>query len=156
MRTSDNSPPAPDAAPHAVVLFDGVCNLCNGSINFIIDRDPSGYFRFAPLQSQAGQDLLRRHGRADAAQLKSVVLIDEHGRCHTRSAAALRIARRLRWPWPLAAVLVAVPPFLRDAAYEFVAANRYRWFGKTDACRVPTPDRARRFLDTAGTGNSGG
>ena len=136
--------------PTAVVLFDGVCNLCNGSINFVIDRDPAGYFRFAPLQSQAGRELLRRH-HPGVAELKSVVLI-EGDRCYTRSTAGLRIARRMRWPWPLAAALVAVPTFLRDAAYDWVAANRYRWFGKTEACRIPTPDRARRFLDTPSAG----
>ena len=140
-----------DGEPNAVVLFDGVCNLCNGAVTFIIDRDPDAYFRFAPLQSEAGgarlepehRDLVHKdlqHGDA----LESIVLL-ENGQHFTRSTAALRIARRLRGVWPLYAFIV-VPRPVRDRVYRWIARNRYRWFGKTDACRLPTPELARRFL----------
>lgn len=145
---------SPDAAPteveHPVVLFDGVCNLCNAAVTFIIDRDPEGVFRFAPLQSGLGQRLTRQCGleAAVTGDAETIVLV-EGGRCTVRSTAALRIARRLGGAWPLLAVLLEVPVPLRDAAYRLIARNRYRWFGRRDACRLPTPDLRRRFLDTA-------
>jgi predicted DCC family thiol-disulfide oxidoreductase YuxK len=126
------------------VLFDGVCNLCNGSVLFVIDRDPSAHFHFAALQSDAGRALLRQHGYA-GADLSSIVLVDG-GRLYTRSTAALRIARRLAWPWRLLYALIVVPRPLRDAVYDLVARNRYRWFGREEACRVPTPELRGRFL----------
>jgi predicted DCC family thiol-disulfide oxidoreductase YuxK len=129
----------------AVVLFDGVCNLCNASVTFIVDRDRRGYFAFAPLQSEVGRRLLASHGQPDPA-LDSVVLL-EGGRLYTRSRAALRIARRLDGAWPLLFALSILPVSLADAAYAFVARNRYRWFGRTEACRVPTPALRARFLD---------
>jgi predicted DCC family thiol-disulfide oxidoreductase YuxK len=128
----------------AVVLFDGVCNLCNGSVQFIVRHDPEGRFRFASLQSEAGQALLRRHGM-DPAELSSVVLV-EGGRAHTRSDAALRIAGGLPGAWKAAGALRAVPRPLRDLVYGWVARNRYRWFGKQDACMIPTPELRARFL----------
>jgi predicted DCC family thiol-disulfide oxidoreductase YuxK len=134
-----------DPAAPAVILFDGVCNLCNASVNFIIDRDPQGRFSFAALQGEIGQGFLRRHGLATEV-FDTLVLIDQ-GRLHQRSGAALRIARRLRWPWPLLAVCWLVPLPLRDAVYGLVSRNRYRWFGRQDACRLPTPQLGARFLD---------
>lgn len=131
-------------APHALLLFDGVCNLCNTTVNFVIDRDPAGYFRFAALQSEAAAPHLARYG-LDAAVLDSVVLIED-GRVYRKSTAALRVARRLRGAWPLLRLLLAVPRPLRDAVYDLVAANRYRWFGRRDACRIPTPALRARFL----------
>jgi predicted DCC family thiol-disulfide oxidoreductase YuxK len=129
---------------HSIVLFDGVCNFCNASVNFIIDRDPAGRLRFAPLQSALGQELLRKF-RLPPDRVDTVVLVDG-SRCYTESSAALQIAGRLRWPWPLWCALLLVPPFLRDWAYEAFAANRYRWFGKADACRLPTPEVRARFV----------
>lgn len=139
------SPPTlpPALGSHAVVLFDGVCNLCNASVNFLIDRDAEAVFRFAPLQSDLGQRLV---ADCDLDSEDTIVLV-EGGRCYTRSAAVLRVARRMDGAWPLLSVLLAVPRPLRDAVYRFVARNRYRWFGKQDACRLPTPDLRRRFLD---------
>ncbi len=124
-----------------IILFDGVCNLCNGAVTFIIDRDPKGVFAFAPLQSDVAYDLI---GSA-ADRLESLVLVegDTH---YTESTAALRIARRLRGPWPLLYGLIIVPRALRDSVYRLVARNRYRWFGKRDSCRVPTPELRERFL----------
>ena len=129
---------------HPVVLFDGICNLCNGAINFIIDHDSEAVFRFAPLQSDVGGRLARACG-IDVEHLSTLVLYDQDG-CHTRSAAALRIARRLDGLLPLLYGLIVVPPWIRDAVYDVIAANRYRWFGKRDQCRMPTPELRERFL----------
>ena len=128
-----------------IVLFDGVCKFCNGSVNFIIDHDVTRRFRFAPLQSSAGQELLRRHG-LPTSDLDTMILL-ERGRAYARSSAALRIARGLGGWWSLLAILFAIPPFLRDGAYAVLARNRYRWFGKENSCRVPSPDIRARFLD---------
>lgn len=129
----------------ALILFDGVCNLCNSSINFIIDKDPAGYFQFAALQSEAGQAALAQHGLSQQ-DLDSVVLI-ENGKAYTKSTAALRIGSRFGGAWRLLGALVIVPPFLRNFVYDFVATNRYRWFGKQEQCRLPTPALRARFLD---------
>jgi len=132
---------------HPVVLFDGVCNLCSASVQFIIDRDPGSVFRFASLQSETGRQLLAELGcSAPEGDPESVLLIEE-GQLYSRSDAALRIARRLHGPARLAAVFRLLPHGLRDGAYRFVARNRYRWFGKAESCRLPTPDLRARFLD---------
>jgi len=128
-----------------VILFDGVCNLCNGFVDFVIARDRDAQFRFASLQSDAARRLLGGVQR-EAPPGDSVVLI-EQGRVFRRSEAALRIARRLGAPWSFAYPLVAVPCFIRDGVYDVIARHRYRWFGKRPACRVPTSDLRRRFLD---------
>jgi predicted DCC family thiol-disulfide oxidoreductase YuxK len=129
-----------------IVLFDGVCNFCNAGVNFILDHDRRGRIRFAALQSPAGQRLLRRFGLR-ANDFDTMVLVDG-GRCYTRSTAALRIARLLDgWRWRALSALLLVPAFLRDHAYDVLARNRYRWFGRTDACRVPTPEVRGRFLE---------
>jgi len=130
---------------HAVVLFDGVCNLCNGAVNFVIDRDPDGYFRFAPLQSDVGEKILADTDAADAL-LDTIVLVED-GEVYDRSGAALRIARYLTGLWPLLYAFIIVPRPLRDAVYDWIAANRYRWFGKRDQCRLPTPNLKERFLE---------
>jgi predicted DCC family thiol-disulfide oxidoreductase YuxK len=127
-----------------IVLFDGVCKFCNGSVNFIIDQDVNKRIRFAPLQSEIAQALLRRFG-LPATDFDTMILV-EHGRAYARSAAALRIAGILGGWWSLLVVLFAVPPFLRDGAYDLLAVNRYRWFGKAETCRVPTPELRERFL----------
>ena len=128
-----------------LVLFDGVCRFCNASVNFIIDHDRRGRVRFAALQSAAGQEVLRRFGLPTAG-FDSLVLV-EGGRCYTRSGAALRIARWLDGFWPVLSALIMLPPVLRDGAYDLLARNRYRWFGRFDACRMPTPELRQRFLD---------
>jgi len=129
--------------PELLLLFDGVCNFCNGAINFVIDHDPKGRFRFASLQSELGARLLARHALSE--ELFSSVLI-ERGKVYTRSTGALRAARYLRFPLPLLTVLLLVPRFVRDAAYDWFAARRYRYFGKSEVCRVPTPELRARFL----------
>lgn len=128
-----------------VVLFDGVCQFCNSSVHFIIDRDSRRRFRFAALQSPVGQTLLSRFGLSQS-DFDSLVLIEDE-RCFLRSTAALRIARRLNGLWPLLYVFIVVPRFLRDGVYSFIAHRRYRWFGKMDACRIPTPELRERFLE---------
>ncbi len=126
------------------MLFDGVCNLCNASVDFIVKRDGRAAFRFASLQSEAGEALLRRF-QLPTDEHRSLVLV-EGDRHYTRSSAALRIARRLGGLWPVFYAFIVVPRFLRDAVYDLVARNRYHWFGKRDTCRVPTPELKSRFL----------
>ena len=132
----------PSAGP--IVLFDGVCNLCEGFVQYVIRNDPAGEFRFAPLQSAVGQALLERCGWADAP-LDGVVLVEE-GRCYHKSDAVIRVARRLGFPHNLLGPTAILPRRLRDRGYDFVAARRYAWFGKKDACLLPTPDIRDRFL----------
>ncbi|HZM28733.1 MAG TPA: thiol-disulfide oxidoreductase DCC family protein [Gemmatimonadales bacterium] len=127
-----------------VVLFDGVCNLCSGSVQFLLKRDPEGRFRFASLQSEAGRSLMAEHG-LDVDALSSVLLIED-GQVWQESSAALRIARHLPGAWKLLRVFAAVPRPLRDAAYRWIARNRYRWFGRTETCWLPTPELKARFL----------
>lgn len=128
-----------------LVLFDGVCNLCSGSVQFIIKRDLKAKFRFASLQSAMGQRQLERFG-LDKTALHSIILIqDEH--FLQRSDAALAIARHLNAGWPLFYAFKILPRFLRDGIYTWIANNRYRFFGKKDSCWIPTPELRERFLD---------
>ena len=129
------------SAEQHIVLFDGVCNLCNGAVRFILARDPEGHFRFASLQSETARRLLK-----DDAPAETIVLI-EAGKTYTKSTAALRIARGLRFPWPLLYALVAIPRPLRDLVYDWVARHRYAWFGKRETCPVPTPEVRWRFME---------
>jgi predicted DCC family thiol-disulfide oxidoreductase YuxK len=127
-----------------VILFDGVCNLCNVWVNFVIERDPAGKFCFAALQSSTGQAILRAHNLT-GRPLSAIVLLTEE-RVHVGSSAIIQICARLRYPWRLLAVLGVVPRPLRDVVYDHIARHRYRWFGKSDACTVPAPDLNRRFI----------
>lgn len=127
-----------------MVLFDGVCNLCNGAVNFVIDRDPEGYFKFAALQSEEGTALLEAVG-VTGEVMSSIVLV-EGGRVYRKSSAALRIARRLSGAWPLLYLFIVVPRPLRDVVYDWIARHRYDWFGQRDQCRIPTPELRSRFL----------
>jgi predicted DCC family thiol-disulfide oxidoreductase YuxK len=129
-----------------IVLFDGVCNLCSGSVQFILKWDPEARFRFASLQSEIGQTIQAEHG-LDPGTLSSVLLVEE-GRLYRESDAALRIARYLPGAWKLLTVLRIVPRPLRDGLYRLIARNRYRWFGKADTCWLPTPELRGRFLDS--------
>ena len=128
-----------------VVLFDGVCGLCNGTVDFIIARDPEGVFAFAPLQSETGRGFLASAG-VPADDLDTIVLIEGERR-YVKSTAALRILKRLPGLWPVLYGAIIVPRFFRDAMYNAVARNRYRWFGKSDSCRVPAPEIRQRFLE---------
>jgi predicted DCC family thiol-disulfide oxidoreductase YuxK len=131
-------------AERSTILFDGLCNLCNRTVRFVLARDPRERFAFAPLQSKQGRELLSRVGlSADARE--SIVLV-EGERWYVKSDAVLRIFAGLSGLWPLLSLLRIVPHGLRDALYEWIAANRYRWFGQRAECPVPTPEQRRRFL----------
>lgn len=130
-----------------ILLFDGVCNLCNGFVNFLLDREREARLRFAAMQSPAGQALLGRHG-LPLADYRSMVLIDAAG-LHQKSAAALRLLAGLRPPWSWLRVLAVVPAPLRDTVYDLIARHRYRLFGRRRECRVATPALRARFLQEA-------
>jgi predicted DCC family thiol-disulfide oxidoreductase YuxK len=135
----------PDISGSAIVLFDGVCGLCNWSIDFLIRRDHAGTLRFAPLQSPVGRQLLEQHGLT-ANECSSAVTIDCN-RVYRRSDAVLQALTRLGTGWRLlAAAGRLIPRSLRDVIYDWVATNRYRWFGQRTACRVPTREERARFL----------
>jgi predicted DCC family thiol-disulfide oxidoreductase YuxK len=129
---------------HLIVLFDGVCNLCNGAVNFVIDRDPRGRFLFAALQSEAARPLISRVGLPEG-WLGGLVLI-EGDAFYVGSTAILRIAKQLGGGWPLLYSLIVIPRPVRDAIYGWIIRRRYRWFGKRDSCRVPTPELEAHFL----------
>ncbi len=128
-----------------IILFDGVCNLCNGSVTFILQREKNPVFRFASIQSDAGKTLLEQCGLPkDYSQ--AIVLIDNE-RVYRGSTAALKIGQQLKFPWSfLASIGFVVPGFLRDAVYAQIAKHRYQWFGKRDVCMVPTRELQCRFL----------
>jgi predicted DCC family thiol-disulfide oxidoreductase YuxK len=128
----------------SVILFDGVCTACNAFVQFVVKRDRARRFAFAPLQSAAARRLIG--GRMAIADVPSTLLLVEGDRLFSRSTASLRIARALRFPWNLAYGLVVVPRPIRDWVYDVIARHRYEWFGKRDACMVPTPDLRSRFL----------
>ena len=133
------------ALPENMVIFDGVCNLCEFSVNFIFEHDSAGQFFFTPAQSPLGASLLRRFG-INTSRLDTVVLV--RGECaFTRSAAALEIASRLDMPWNLLTVFQAVPEPLRDMIYDLIAQKRYQLFGKKEECMVPSDELRRRFLE---------
>ena len=134
-----------DTKQHPLLLFDGVCNLCNGFVQFVIRRDPKGVFRFTALQSEVAQELLTEREVENRTDLDTVILI-EKGKVYTHSDVALRVVRRMPGLWPLFGVFRIIPKFLRDAIYNWVARNRYRWFGKRESCMIPTPELKARFL----------
>ena len=141
---SADTPPDVDGP---VLFFDGVCNLCSASVQFIIEHERAPTIRFASLQSALAQRVLPPLG-VNPAALESLVFVED-GKASTRSTAAMRIARHFRAPWSYARVFAAVPAFLRDAIYLLIAKNRYRLFGQKDSCWMPTPELKQRFLDTA-------
>ena len=132
------------ALKETIVLFDGVCNLCNGTVRFVSRRDPAGKLSYASLQSDYGQGALERFNRPKD-ELDTFILL-EGDRVTTRSTAALRLTRYLRFPWPLLSVFLAVPRPLRDAVYKWIARNRYAWFGRVEVCPLPTSELESRFL----------
>ncbi len=127
-----------------IILFDGVCNLCNGAINFVIKRDKKEIFKFAALQSEVGKSLLLRY-KVDPSTVDSIVLIDRK-EYYLKSSAALRISKHLSGFYPILYGFLVLPRFIRDAIYDYIAKNRYRWFGKKESCMVPTPELQSRFL----------
>ncbi|HYJ37054.1 MAG TPA: thiol-disulfide oxidoreductase DCC family protein [Chitinophagaceae bacterium] len=130
---------------HPIILFDGVCNYCNSIVNFIIRQDKKKIFRFAALQSKAGQELLQQY-QLPANNLDTFILIDGE-RVYDRSTAGLRLYNKLPWYWKWTQVFWIVPRFLRDVVYNFIARNRYKWFGKKEECMIPSTDVISRFLE---------
>lgn len=128
---------------HPVILFDGVCNLCNGVVVFLIKHDKKAVFKFASLQSAAAQQLIGQY--EDLKNFDTVVLLQD-GQVFQKSTAALKVLKHLPWYWQWAQVFWLVPQSLRDLAYNWIARNRYKWFGKMEACMIPTPGLKNRFL----------
>lgn len=128
-----------------IVLFDGVCHLCQWTVQFIISHDPKSQFRFASLQSTVGKELRKQNG-LDTDHLNSVVLIEDR-RSSTGSTAALRIAKGLAFPWSLLYSLIIIPKWIREPIYRFIAKKRYAWFGKDEVCMIPSKEILSRFLD---------
>lgn len=128
-----------------IILFDGICNMCTASVQFIMKRDPKKTFRFASLQSTVANKLLIEH--KIFKDINSIILITEDGRVFEKSTAVLRIASKIKGLWKLFAILLVIPPFIRNAVYQFVAKHRYNWFGKKEKCMIPTQEQKERFLD---------
>lgn len=130
---------------HIIVLFDGVCNLCSSSVNFIIKRDKNDLFRFVATQTAAGEQLSKLYGVSPISN--DTLIVIEDGKVFTKSTAALRVAKRLSGLWPAFIVLYAAPRFIRDYFYNLIAKNRYKWFGKQDTCIMPSPDVRSKFIE---------
>lgn len=127
----------------AIILFDGECNFCDASVQFIIKRDPKDYFQFAAQQSDIGVTLRTKYAVADT--LDSILVIDQH-KVYNSSDAALHISKHLNGLWSLLYVLKIIPKPIRNVVYKFIAKNRYAWFGKKDSCMIPAPEIRNRFL----------
>ncbi len=129
----------------ALILFDGTCNLCQGSVQFVLRHEKAPYYSFASLQSNTGQRVLEQY-HLPKDSFRSFVLV-ENGEIYTQSTAALKVTRKLKGAWPLLYGFMIVPAFIRNAVYNLIARNRYKWFGKTESCMLPTPELRKRFLD---------
>ena len=127
-----------------IILFDGVCNFCNNSVNFVIKRNAKANILFAPMQTEAGEKLLIHHN-LPINDMQSFVFIDK-GTAYKQSTAALKVCRYLRGLWPLCYSFIIVPKFIRDGIYNWVAKNRYKWFGIKESCMIPAPEVKKRFL----------
>ncbi len=134
-----------DMNQQPVILFDGVCNFCNSAVNFTIKRNRKGNIKFAALQSNAGQELLQQF-KLPATDMQSFIFI-ENGTLYKQSTAALKVCRHLRGLWPLCYGFIIVPKFIRDGLYNWIAKNRYKWFGVRQECMLPTPEVKARFLN---------
>lgn len=129
----------------AIILFDGVCNLCNGAVNFVIKRDKKSVFKFAALQNEKAKNLMMK-GDFQSEDLKTFILLLNE-RFYTKSTAALTVCRYLSGLWPLLYGFIIVPKFIRDFIYNIISRNRYKWFGKKESCMVPTPELKSKFLN---------
>ncbi|MBU3024800.1 DUF393 domain-containing protein [Zobellia galactanivorans] len=129
-----------------IILFDGVCNLCNGAVQFVIKRDTLDVFRYAPLQSELGKKLIAERN-IDSDSIDSIILIDPGVAYYIKSDAALEIGKQLRGYKTLSSILLWIPRGLRDIVYDFIARNRYKWYGKKEHCMVPTPELRAKFLE---------
>jgi predicted DCC family thiol-disulfide oxidoreductase YuxK len=134
-----------ESSNNKIVLFDGVCNLCNSSVQFIIKHDKKKQFRFASLQGKFGQEVLKKNNFSSES-LNTLILIEED-KIFTRSTGVLRMLKHLGGGWSLLYGFIILPAFIRDAVYNWVSKNRYKWFGKKDECMIPTKELKERFLD---------
>ncbi|HKI49239.1 MAG TPA: thiol-disulfide oxidoreductase DCC family protein [Desulfobacteria bacterium] len=141
---SEDSKPQYDTTPSPVVLFDGVCKLCNDSVKFILQRDSKGRLKLASLQSDYGRAILEKHGKS-SDPMDSIMLL-EGDRLTAKSTAIIRISKYLDGMWPLCMITLVIPRFIRDFLYDIIAKNRYRWFGKYETCRLPDPEFEDRFF----------
>jgi len=128
-----------------IILFDGVCNLCNGAIQFVIKRDQKDIFRYAALQSEIGQKMIAERG-IDTSKTDSIILVEPGVAYFVKSEAALEITKEFGGLWPLFQVFKWAPSSFRDIVYDFIARNRYKWFGRKDQCMTPTPELQAKFL----------
>lgn len=131
-------------ADHPIILFDGVCNLCNSTVKFVLKRNSKANIRFAAMQSESGKELLQQY-QLPENEMESFVFIDNN-KAYKRSTAALMVCRYLRGLWPLCYIFMIVPSFIRNGVYNWVARNRYKWFGVRKECMVPTPEIRSRFI----------
>lgn len=129
-----------------IILFDGVCNLCNGAIQFIIKHDKSDQFRYAPLQSATGMKYLQQRN-IDTAEIDSIILIEPGVAYYTKSSAALKIGQDFGGLWRLLGVFEWIPESISNFMYDIIAKNRYNWFGKKEECMIPTPELKAKFLE---------
>ncbi|PTM05784.1 MAG: thiol-disulfide oxidoreductase [Bacteroidetes bacterium] len=129
-----------------LILFDGVCNLCNSSINYVIKHDKGKVFMFAPLQSDVGKKIIKTYN-LNTSKTDSILLYSEDHELKIKSSAAIAIAFKLGFPRNLLSIFYIVPPFIRNWVYDYIAKNRYKWYGKKDACMIPTPELQERFLN---------
>jgi predicted DCC family thiol-disulfide oxidoreductase YuxK len=129
-----------------LILFDGVCNLCNSSINYVIKYDKNDVFMFAPLQGEAGKQIIHKF-HLDTSKTDSILLYSEEKGLQIKSSAALAIASKLGFPRNLLTIFYIIPPFIRNWVYAYIAKNRYKWYGKKEACMIPTPELQAKFLN---------
>ncbi|WKV12573.1 thiol-disulfide oxidoreductase DCC family protein [Marivirga harenae] len=126
-----------------IIFFDGVCNLCNGAVNFIIDHDKKGHFKFAPLQSNAAE----KHVPLSIRENTDSILLVDSNKIYSKSTAALKVAKNLNGPWKALYIFIIFPKFVRDFVYDQISRNRYKWFGKRDTCRMPSEEIKNRFVE---------
>ena len=138
-----------DKTEKYIVLFDGVCNFCNGAVNFIVDRDKQAKFVFASLQSEIGSEILNNYRLSTRHKALDSIVLVKNNRVYVKSRAALEIAKELDGSWPLFYAFIILPPFIRDFFYDLLAKYRYKLFGKSETCRIPTADIRDRFLEYA-------
>ena len=130
---------------HSIILFDGVCNLCNAAVQFIIRRDYTNHFLFASLQSEIGKKILAENNLS-SNEMSSFILF-ENGKVYDRSTAVLKVARKLKSSWRFLYIFIVVPKFIRDGIYRIISKNRYQWFGKKKECMIPAPGLKAKFLN---------
>lgn len=128
-----------------LILFDGVCNLCNNSVQYVIKRDQKNTYLFAPLQSKVGQQIIEQF-QIDTVKTDSILLYT-NGKLYSKSTAALKVAAKLGFPTNILSMFIIIPAFIRNWVYDFIAKNRYKWYGKKEACMIPTPELKSKFID---------